>query len=184
MEFGFESLYCKGRVKQLGFYDLIITGKINDDVKDNTIYYLAACGADRRASYTGSGLPFFNQIQAFDNTPNVGKVELDFNKNFTIKLITPNSYMIGLGSVLVPPTLFITYFTLNGEKRKVNIKVDEPIAYRSLTYPLDPRPRTDASFYDTQFYLIPKTQEQILYDSAYPCNKVAHKNFWGMKPPQ
>ena len=92
--------------------------------------------------------------------------------------------MVGLGSVLVPPTLFITYFAHNGEKRKITVKVADPVPYRSLTYPLDPRPRKDATFYDSQFYLVPKTQEEIFYDSAYPCNGKTHPNFWGLKPPQ
>lgn len=161
-------------------YDLIVSGEIKDTVKNNTIYYIAANGPDRRASFTGSGLPFANQIQAFENTPNMGKVELIDNK-FEIKLVTPNSYMIGLGSVTVPPTLFISYFNQEGIKKSLDIKVAEPIPYRSLTYPVNPRARKDATFYDSQFHLVPKTQEQILYDSSYPCDGRMYDNFWGMR---
>lgn len=178
-------MYCRGVIHQrkLGFYDLVVKGQIQDDVKDNKIFYIAAAGADRRASYMGSGLPFANQIQAFDNTPNVGQLKLDFDKSFEIPLVTPNSYMVGLGSVQIPPTLYVMYLRGDGEKRTVSIKVAEPIAYRLMTYPTDPRPRVDATFYDNQFKLVPKTQEQIFYDSVYPCDKVTLPDFWGMKPP-
>lgn len=183
MERSFKTHHCSGYIKQspLDFYDLIIEGQINDTVKDNTIFYIAAAGPDRRATFTGSGLPFANQLQAFENTPNIGEVMLKDNR-FVINLITPNSYMVGLGSVTVPPTLIISYFKNNGQKQTISVEVGESIAYRTMTYPLYPRPRRDASFYDTQFELIPKTQEQVLYDSQYPCNGVTHPNFWGKKP--
>jgi hypothetical protein len=179
----FETMYCRGIVKQqnVGFYDLQIQGKIDDYVKDNKIYYIAAAGSDRRATFSGSGLPFANQIQAFDNTPNAGTVNLNNNGEFKINLITPNSYMVGLGSVLVPPTLFIEYIQQNEKKRVVSIKVSEPIPYRTLTYPVSPRPRIDASFYDNQFKLEVKTQEQILYDSQYPCSRKTYDDFWGLR---
>ena len=181
----FKTMFCKGLVQQreIGFYDLNIQGKIEDAVKDRKIYYIAAAGADRRATFTGSGLPFANQEQAFENTPNVGEITLDDQNRFSIDLITPNSYMVGLGTVTIQPSLFIQYLRENGEKRTVTIKVAEPIPYRTLTYPMTPRPRKDASFYDSQFHLIPKTQEQIFHDSKYPCNRSTHPNFWGKKPP-
>lgn len=178
-------MYCRGIVHQrnLGFYDLVIEGMLNDEVKDGRVYYIAAAGADRRASYTGSGLPFANQIQAFENTPNIGSVDIGNNQTFKIHLVTPNSYMAGLGTVQVPPTLYLNYQRHNGEKRTVTIKVAEPIPYRSMTYPTEPRARDGPTFYDSQFDLVAKTQEQILYDSAYPCDRRTHQNFWGLKPP-
>lgn len=179
----FTTQYCKGNIRQVGFYDLLVTGIIQDNVKDNKIYYMAANQADRRATFTGSGLPFANQIQAFDNTPNMGKIQLGVTNSFEIKLITPNSYMVGLGSVTIPPTLYITYFKQCGMKHTVTIKVAEPIAYRSLTYPMDPRPRNGPLFYDNQFKMIPKTQEQLFYDSQYPCNGIQAEDFWGGKYP-
>jgi hypothetical protein len=180
----FQTLYCNGIVheRQVGFYDLIIEGQIKDKVKDNKISYLAAAGPDRRATFTGSGLPFADQLQAFENTPNIGTIELSYDNKFKIPLITPNSYMVGLGSVQIDPTLYIFYINSDGEKKTLSIKVAEPIPYRLMTYPTYPRPRADATFYDTQFDLIPKTQEQILYDSAYPSTRKTYDNFWGKRP--
>lgn len=180
----FKTMYCKGSVHQrdVGFYDMIVRGQIIDDVRDGKLRYIAAAGPDRRATYSGSGLPFANQIQAFDNTPNVGIVQLDYENRFEIPLVTPNSYMIGLGSVQVPPTLYLSYERPNGEKKTVSVRVAEPIPYRSMTYPTTPRARVDATFYDTQFELVAKTQEKIFYDSAYPCDRKTHANFWGKRP--
>lgn len=172
-------MYCRGNIRQLSFYDLIISGVITDQIKDNTIYYIASAPPDRRASFSGSGLPFPNQIHAFDNTPNVGKVKLDFNNKFTINLKTPNSYMAGLGSVTIPPTVYISYTKPDNTNKTITIKVDEPIGYRTLTYPVDPRPRKDATFYNDQFMREVKTQEEMFYDSTYVKN--THPNFWGKR---
>lgn len=181
----FQTMYCQGVVnkRKVSHNDLQIQGKIIDQVKDNKIFYIAANGADRRASFSGSGLPFANQQQAFDFTPNVGEIKLGIDNTFVIDLITPNSYLVGLGSVTVPPSLFIQYFRPDGEKRMITIRVAEPIPYRTLTYPLDPRPRKDATFYDSQFMFPVTTQEQHFYDSAYPCERKTHPNFWGLKYP-
>lgn len=172
------------KVQPLDGITIRIIGTMSEPVQDGVVSFIAAAPLERRASYSGSGLPFASQIQAFENTPNVGVAKLDKNNNFGFEIDTPNSYMVGLGSVKVPPVVYLTYFTLAGQKKMATVQVRESIAYRSLTYPTAPRPRKDATFYDTQFYLWPKTQEQIFYDSAYPCTGVEHANFWGLKPPQ
>ncbi len=47
-----------------------------------------------------------------------------------------------------------------------------------LTYPLEPRARKDATFYDSQFDLVPTTQEKMFYDSVYGPMQA---NFWGKR---
>jgi hypothetical protein len=160
-----------------------VQGRILDQVRDSKIFYIAANGPDRRASFSGSGLPFANQEQAFAYTPNVGDTQLGPDGSFSIDLITPNSYMVALGSVTIPPSLFIQYFRPDGTARTVTIRVAEAIPYRTLTYPVDPRPRANSTFYDSQFIFPVTTQEQHFYDSAYPCNRKTHPNFWGLKYP-
>ena len=178
----FKSDICDGEIKINGKNDILVKGRIHDSVKDKRVFYIAAAPADYRSSFTGSGLPFANQVQAFDSTPNVGMVELD-DKKFEIGLMLPNSYIVGLGSVTIPPTLYIEY--LNGENRvrQITIKLSNGIPYRSLTYPMTPRARTSATFYDSQFYLPVRSQEQILLDSGYPSINAMPKNHWGLKPP-
>lgn len=179
----FKSDNCIGKIKYIGRTDIKLIGKLEDSVADKRIFYIAASPADHKATYTGSGLPFANQIQAFENTPNIGEVELKGDNTFEIDLMMPNSYLVGLGSVVVPPTLYLEY--LDGERkvRRVVIKLSQGIPYRSLTYPMVPRPRAGADFYDTQFYLPVRSQEQILLDSAYPITNTMPDSHWGGKPP-
>lgn len=184
MEGTFQHVYCKGQFFILDKYDVVVKGVIEDANPNTPIRYLAAAPADHRATFTGSGLPFANQLQAFENTPNIGIVELDSQKHFEIKLMMPNSYMVGLGSVQVPPTLYLEYTSSQtNETRQIAIQLSEGIPFRSMTYPMKPVARADASFYATQFSLPVRSQERILLDSGYPQENKVPDTFWGLKPP-
>ncbi len=179
----FDMNDCK--VKENYKWDMKVTGNINEFVKDKKIKYIAASPADHRSSYTGSGLPYQNQLQAFDNTPNIGIADLTYNNSFTIDLMYPNSYQIGLGSVLQGPTLYIQYHDVNQKEKILSICIGQPIPYRQLTYSDGQytRARKDVTFYDTQFNLKPRSQEDILRSSAYPCDNNMNVDFWGSRPP-
>lgn len=180
----FENVFCSGEIYDAGNnVDIRVIGRVKETVKDNVVYFVAANPPDYRASYTGSGLPFANQNQAFENTPNKGKVDL-YQGTFEIPLMFPNSYYVGLGTVVVPPTLYLEYFTTDGTKRSVSIKISDGIPYRMLSYPMQfTRARVDASFYRDGWSMPVRTQEQILRDAAYPAVNMMHQNFWGLKPP-
>ncbi len=172
-------------------YDITVKGEIQNTVNGGIIHYEAPNPIDRLSSFSGSGLPFVNYQQAFDNTPNRGNIELSTNNYFSIDILMPNSYYVGLGTVLIPPSLFIKYH--NGEKQvTVPIKVNQAVPYRSLTYPisLEHASRKNSLFYSGMWDLPVRTQEQILRDSGYPetfNRQPQHKsipvNFWGAKPP-
>lgn len=179
----FHSSTCEGEL----FFsedgaDVIVRGRVHDNIKGGVIHYLAAAPIGRNASFSGSGLPFANAEQAFHNTPNKGTLELKMNNTFEIVLAVPNSYYVGLGTVLVPPSLFLSYE--NGiETKKIKVKLCEPVPYRMLSYPMsETYARNGSRFYAGGFELPVRTQEQILLDSAYP--SVEHKDFWGLKPRQ
>jgi hypothetical protein len=187
----FESVYCRATVEK-GKYDaqLVIKGQIKETVRDNTVYYIAATPPDYRATFTGSGLPFASQTQAFQGTPNIGQVQTNFGGEFEIKIMTPNAYYVGLGTVYVPPTLYLEYFDHQGKKKNVSIKLSDGIPYRTLTHPgatisgtNTGQARANAMFYATQFKLPVRSQEQILRDSAYPETNHMDQDFWGLKPP-
>jgi hypothetical protein len=184
MSSNFSNVFCEGEIYDTGSNtDMIVYGKLKEFVKNNTIYYLAANPPDYRATYTGSGLPFANQHQAFENTPNKGKVQV-IDGTFEIKIMYPNSYYIGLGTVLVPPTLYLEYYNTEGKTRKVSIKLSDGIPYRLLSYPMqNTLPRKDAMFYSFGWQMPVRTQEQVIRDSAYPDKNIMHANFWGLKPP-
>lgn len=177
--FNFSIEGCTGSVRQSAKAEIVVEGQIETMVKDNIVEYIAAAPTDLRASYTGSGLPFASPEMAMQGTPNKGTITLEAGNAFKINLKMPNSHYAALGTVLVPPTLYLTFFDMNLQKeRTVSIVVDEPIPYRTLTYP---NQRTSAMFYDVKLPV--RSQEQILRDSAYPCQMVQAPNFWGLKPP-
>lgn len=162
-----------------------INGTVNIKVKDNTISYIAARGCQRNFSFAGSGLPFANQEQAFFNTPNKGTLKLDGGR-FSITLPEmPSNYMDHLGSVLVPPTLYVQYTDMKGEFKTANYIINpQGISYRHLTYP---EQRSSVQFYETQFKLWPRSQEEIIRSSQY--NKYpgdapySTEQYWGLRPP-
>ena len=58
------------------------------------------------------------------------------------------------------------------------LPLGEGTPFRTLTYPAA---RGSASFYDHDHALI-RSQEEILYDSAYPIADVEPADFWGGRP--
>ncbi len=181
----FDEIYClkggKASKKKDSDYDIIAKGFINDiSVTSNVIYYIAPSPADHRANFSGSGIPFANINHAFENTPNVGSIATT-NGYFSIPLMTPNSFMINLGTVRVPPTIYIKYTDVNNVVRIRPFTVSQGIPYRSMTYsPL----RKNVHFYSTHCSLNVRSQEQILRESGYPSLNIMPKNHWGVKPPK
>jgi hypothetical protein len=145
---------------------------------------MAANPPDFRTSYSGSALPFASKDQAFEESPNIGKVTI-VNSKFTIKVLFPNSYMIGLGSVLIPPTVYLQYITTkDNEVHNFSIQVSNGIPYRTLTYPLAGGCARQQSVFYSNHHCLPirKNQEEILRQSAYPQRNIEPSNFWGDKP--
>ncbi len=184
----FSVLDCHGTIIYHNCDEVTVQGKIEGTVTAARIRYRAANPIDKRSSLSGSGLPFVNAQQAFENSPNIEEIELNTHNTFSIDLLMPNSYYIGLGTVLVPPSLFIDYHN-GSERQTLSIVLNNPLPYKSLTYPIskDHASRSSSLFYDVS-RLPSRSQEEILYDSAYPCAEPMHKalpvNFWGAKPPQ
>ena len=157
-----------------------VIGKVNDNVKDKTLTFVACSPADRRTSFSGSGLPFPNADFGFENSPNVGSLKLDHNNSFILEMMIPNSYYMGLGTILIPPTIYFTYNN-SIETKKVAIKLCDPIPYRSLTYPGS---RTDPNFYSSFSTLPVRGQEEILKSNRYPSDTMkGYYQFWGTRPP-
>ena len=176
----FSSQYCRARINCVNNSDLTVEGSLIEQPIDNLLYYIAAAPADYKASFTGSGLPFQNQIQAFDNTPNRGEIALDGSREFKIRLLFPNSYCVGLGSVTIPPTLYLMYIAQDGNSKTIAIKLSDGIPFRFLTYPMK---RSGPEFYGTQFNLYPMDQWKQLVASRYPKQNKMPDDFWGLKPP-
>jgi hypothetical protein len=166
-----------------------VQGRLLQRADEDRLFYFAASPAERRQSFSGSGLPFLNADQAFHASPNVGSMSVKQNGRFEVEIACPNAYYVGLGTQYVSPTLHVWYM-LNGERKDASIKVNNGIPFRTLTYPsLPTRPRDGPEFYLAAPTLV-RSQEQILRDSAYPSKQAVHSadysmpdNFWGLKPP-
>jgi len=161
-------------------HDLILNVKLAEKVDGQVLHYYAANPPDYRTSYSGSGLPFANYEQAYENTTNYGSVEVKNNGDATIKMRFPNSYYINLGNYIVHPNVKITY-NINNVEKEINVKLSDGLPYRSLTHPFI---RNSSNFYGHGWSLPVLSQENILKNSAYPSMNTHYDNFWGMKPPQ
>jgi len=156
-----------------------VTLQFKEPIGDNTVEYVAAAPPDFRSSFSGSALPFANPDQAFSKTPNTGNVMLNENGIGSFEIMMPNSYMIRLGTIQVPPTVFVSYTNALKQKQVANLQLCEPVPFRSMTYP---SLRKDAMFYKNEMVPI-STQETILRASAYPTENMTPPNFWGQRPP-
>lgn len=182
----FDKYTCEGSYVYAGDGEILIEGKLKENIPNTNIFFWAPCPPDYRQSYSGSGLPFANPQMAFENTPNTGNVFADKNGFFRFRIRLPNSYYVGLGTVYRPPQVQIR---VRNEKRDSTHTIDlgDGIPFRMLTYPPPPNtaPRCSPLFYN-QRYKLPdaRTQEQILRDSGFPKTNKMPANFWGLAIPQ
>ena len=176
---------CEGVVLDSGDGEFVVRGSVNSILTNPTVIFWAPNPPTYTQSYTGSGLPFPNADIAYENTPNRGAV-LAEGGQFEFRVRYPNSYYMGLGSVLVEPSVHIKVCE-NGKSGKVEtIKLGNGIPFRSLTYPpvqSGTAPRKNPMFYAGREKLPMRTQEQILRDSGFPEENVMPKNFWGKAVP-
>ena len=181
----FEKIDCKGVAVNGGSGDVVVQGEVKSNTPDPTIVFWAPNPPTWTQSYSGSGLPFHDSIQAYQKSPNVGAVKA-VNRKFEFRVKFPNAYYVGLGSLYVPPVVHFKICEEGSDAKKYHtIELGKGIPYRTLTYPSPPsnRPRDSPLFYHCGKGLPVRTQEQVLRDSGYPEDNRMHDNFWGLKPP-
>ena len=171
---------CEGTVLDSGDGEYIVKGRLKNGLEKVKILYYSANPPTYSSSYSGSGLPFPNSTMAFENTPNKGAVLTKVNGEFSFKVRYPNSYYVKLGTIYVPP---VVYIKICGKKEIHTIKLGGGIPFRLLAYPVS---RKGPEFYNTigLNYLPPRSQEQILKDKGYPAENKMPKNFWGKAVPK
>lgn len=182
----FEKLDCKGVVINAGAGDIVVQGEVKSNTTDPTIMFWAPNPPTWSQSYSGSGLPYHDSIQAYQKSPNVGAVKA-INRKFEFRIKFPNAYYVGLGSLYVPPVVHFKICDENcNQKEYHTIELGKGIPFRTLTYPSPPsnRPRDSPLFYHCGKNKLPiRTQEQVLRDSSYPEDNRMPSDFWGLKPP-
>lgn len=181
----FEKIDCKGVVINAGAGDVVVQGEVKSKTSDPTIMFWAPNPPTWSQSYSGSGLPYHDSIQAYQQSPNVGAVKA-VNRKFEFRIKFPNAYYVGLGSLYVPPVVHFKVCEEDcNQKEYHTIELGKGIPFRTLTYPSPPsnRPRNSPMFYHCGSSLPVRTQEQVLRDSGYPEDNRTPDNFWGLKPP-
>jgi hypothetical protein len=181
----FEKMDCKGVVINAGAGDVVVQGEVKSKTSDPTIMFWAPNPPTWSQSYSGSGLPYHDSIQAYQQSPNVGAVKA-VNRKFEFRIKFPNAYYVGLGSLYVPPVVHFKVCEDDcNQKEYHTIELGKGIPFRTLTYPSPPsnRPRDSPMFYHCGKGLPIRTQEQVLRDSGYPEDNRTPDNFWGLKPP-
>ena len=183
----FEKIDCKGVAVNGGNGDVVVQGEVKSKTSDPTIVFWAPNPPTWSQSYSGSGLPYHDSIQAYEKSPNVGAVKA-INRKFEFRIKFPNAYYVGLGSLYVPPVVHFKICEEGSDGKEYHtIDLGKGIPYRTLTYPAPPsnRPRDSPMFYYCSKTKLPvRTQEQVLRDSGYPEDNKMHDDFWGLRPPR
>lgn len=87
---------------------IIIDGKLTKTLGLNqSIRWMAPNGIHRTFSFNGSGLPYHDADQAFENTPNKGLIESNDGSFRILMEQMPSAYYTGLGSIYVPPVVML-----------------------------------------------------------------------------
>ena len=183
----FEKIDCKGVAVNGGNGDVLVQGEAKSNTPNPTIVFWAPNPPTWSQSYSGSGLPYHDSIQAYEKSPNVGAVKA-INRKFEFRIKFPNAYYVGLGSLYVPPVVHFKICEEGSDGKEYHtIDLGKGIPYRTLTYPAPPsnRPRDSPMFYYCSKTKLPvRTQEQVLRDSGYPDDNKMHDDFWGLRPPR
>lgn len=167
--------------------NIIVHGSIKDKLYNLLkkmkirLKYWAANPSTNGSSFSGSGLPYPNEEVAFQNTPNSGVIEI-YDVNFSLNLITPNSYYKNMGTELVKPQLNLMFIDGNNKALTgvYKIKLTGSYPYRTLSTPKNINKVMD--YYNPTLPI--RTQAQILLDSQYPSSTMKeYPHFWGTRPP-
>lgn len=122
---------CTYNIKKIN-NDLEISGIFEEEIDNNTLYYVAASPPDYRASFSGSALPYKSKTQAYENTPNHGSVILK-NNTFTFNIMNPNTYYDDFSNTLNPSYVLLNY-QFNGQDKILKIILNNTLNNKSLTH--------------------------------------------------
>jgi len=105
-----------------------VRGTLSSLAGPQTLRYWAAAPTERRQSLVGSGLPFANEEQAMDSSPNQGSFQIN-NGRFDFAVRSPNAYYTCQGNTLVYPHVNLFLEPL---RRQYTLELGTPVPNRSL----------------------------------------------------
>lgn len=165
-------------------YLYIISGKIlNFNMNNIFVKYWGANKPTFCKSFSGSALPYPNEKIAFENSINVGMVQV-VNSRFSFNITLPNSYYINMGTELIPPSINLIIIDSNNKQltNKYTINLSKYIPYRTLTWD-KLRNWNEGPLFYTNLNLPVIDQYEILNNSKYPTKQIKPMKFWNGKPP-
>jgi hypothetical protein len=179
----FDNEYCSGTIIFITRRDLHVQMRLKNMAVGRQLFWWAAAPPGFGISLSGSGMPYSNAIQAYDNTVNKGVLTVDASNSIAFDMKYPNAYYIGLGSLYIAPHINFKLTSVDGPETQWVVPVDNGIPFRMLTYPTGQGtiPRNSCMFYDDQPYGA-RSQEEILRASEYPATHSMPANFWGLRP--
>eukprot|EP00873_Tetraselmis_striata_P033762 jgi/Tetstr1/454026/TSEL_040945.t1 len=147
-----------------------VTGRVAPLPDDMTVSWHAAAPADVRSSFSGAGIPFASQEQAF-YAAQTGTVDVGPAGEFELCLEAPNSYHVRSSERPVPPQVILEW-TSGG--REVSRTITVPLAVQPARSLRAPRAAGGAASAASDV----QTQEALLEASRY----VAPGGRWRLDP--
>ena len=148
-------------------YSLLnIAGSIKNNVLYSNIILTAPNPIDRMTNYSGSGLPFPNYEIAFENTPNIHKI--DSSGVFNVSFKYPNSFYMPDGLNKIKPSVFFIFTSNENVSFRLQYELHDINALRTLVNRVS---RKNPEFYGAKDYILPiDTAEKVMY--AYSRAKI------------
>jgi hypothetical protein len=156
----FNDEYTSFSVAFNGDHSLLqITGSVKNNALYNSVVIIAANPIDRMSNYSGSGLPFPNYEIAFENTPNIHKV--DSSGLFNISFKYPNSFYMPDGiNKIIPSIYFVITSGVENNSFRIQYELHDIVALRTL---VNRSARKNPEFYAAKDYILPiDTAENVM----------------------
>lgn len=146
--------------------------KINGSIKNHTMYkdiiIIAPNPINRMSSYSGSGLPYPNYEIAFENTPNIHKIEA--SGIFDISFKYPNSFYMPDGINKIKPSIYFIFSTIDDKSFRLQYELRDINPLRTL---INRNSRKNPEFYGAKDRILPiATAEKVML--AYSRAKIEH----------
>ena len=138
------------------------TLKIDGSIKNYTLYkdiiIIASNPINRMSNYSGSGLPYPNYEIAFENTPNIHKIETSGIFNITFKY--PNSFYMPDGINKIKPSIYFVFNTIDNKSFRLQYELQDINTLRTL---VNRSSRKNPAFYGAKDNILPiDTAEKVM----------------------
>ena len=127
----FSDEYTSFNITYNNDYSLLnIVGSIKNNLLYSNITLIAPNPIDRMTNYSGSGLPFPNYEIAFENTPNIHKI--DSSGVFNVSFKYPNSFYMPDGLNKIKPSVFFIFTSNENVSFRLQYELHDINALRTL----------------------------------------------------